>query len=70
MATIEPALDRVLMQYQQAFSSKIYNEENDDHDLLMDVFGILPELKRENRQYWGRELGMCCNYLSAKLVEN
>ena len=26
---------------------------------LMEVFGITPELKRENRQYWGRELGMC-----------
>jgi len=25
----------------------------------MDVFGITPLLKRENRQYWGRELGMC-----------
>src|ERR1051326_1078011 len=24
----------------------------------MEVFGISPELKRENRQYWGRELGM------------
>ena len=29
----------------------------------MDVFGITPELKRENRQYWGRELGMCWQLL-------
>lgn len=27
------------------------------NDVLMDVFGIVPTLKRENRQYWGRELG-------------
>ena len=41
------------------FGAKIYREENDDHDPLMDVYGITPNLKRENRQYWARELGMC-----------
>jgi len=49
---------KLLKQYSDSFSSKIYNEENDDHDIIMDVFNITPELKRENRQYWGRELGM------------
>jgi hypothetical protein len=63
-------LDAILRQYQSSFADKIYSEENDDHDVLMDVFSLLPVIKRENRQYWGRELGMCCNYLSAKLVEN
>jgi hypothetical protein len=29
----------------------------------MNVFGISPQLKRENRQYWGRELGMCWQLL-------
>ena len=24
----------------------------------MQIFGITPDIKRENRQYWGRELGM------------
>jgi hypothetical protein len=29
----------------------------------MDVFGISPILKKENKQYWGRELGMCWQLL-------
>lgn len=50
-------LESILKAYQLSFKSKVYNEENDDHDVLMDAFGITPELKRQNRQYWGRELG-------------
>lgn len=53
------SLDSVFHDYQSAFSSKVYGVENDEHDLLMDAFGITPELKREHRQYWGRELGLC-----------
>jgi hypothetical protein len=56
---LQSALDEILSAYQKGFSEKVYSEENDDHDLLMDVYGITPLLKRENRQYWGRELGMC-----------
>jgi hypothetical protein len=56
---MEFLLKGILKQYQNSFSEKSYGEENDDHDPLMDVFGITPSLKRENRQYWGRELGMC-----------
>ena len=56
-------LDAVLQIYQKSFIGKVYNEENDDHDLLMDTFGIPPALKRENRQYWGRELGFCWQLL-------
>src|ERR1043166_359986 len=55
----EEQLKNILSQYRQSFTDKAYGEENEDHDLLMDVFGITPLLKRENRQYWGRELGMC-----------
>lgn len=33
----------------------------------MDAFGISPALKRENRQYWGRELGMCWQLLVTQL---
>lgn len=56
-------MDSVLKAYQDSFIGKVYNEENDDHDLLMDAFGIPPTLKRENRQYWGRELGFCWQLL-------
>lgn len=59
----EDRLDAVLGTYQKSFISKVYAEENDDHDLLMDAFGIPPALKRENRQYWGRELGFCWQLL-------
>lgn len=56
---IEKTLGEILGQYQHSFSRKTYQEENNDVDLLMEAFAITPELKRENRQYWGRELGMC-----------
>ena len=56
---LENSLNSILGQYHQSFTDKIYSEENNEADLLMDIFAITPELKRENRQYWGRELGMC-----------
>lgn len=52
-------LSEILSRYQRSFSNKAYSDENQDHDVLMDVFGLTPDIKRENRQYWGRELGMC-----------
>ena len=55
----EQHLKEILSQYRDSFSDKAYDEENDIHDAMMDVFGITALLKRENRQYWGRELGMC-----------
>jgi len=52
-------LEEILQTYHDSFSAKVYNPENEDTDLLMNVFGITQERKRENRQYWGRELGKC-----------
>ena len=43
---------QVLARYQNSFTEKIYAEENEEHDILMDVFGISPIIKKENRQYW------------------
>lgn len=63
MKNLEETLNQTLSNYRSSFVGKVYNEENNDHDLLMDAFGISPELKRENRQYWGRELGMCWQIL-------
>jgi len=60
-------LKGILSQYQNSFSEKAYSDENNDHDPLMDVFGITPSLKRENRQYWGRELGMCWQRLVCEI---
>ncbi|MDQ6786111.1 MAG: hypothetical protein M3033_04745 [Acidobacteriota bacterium] len=56
---IDEQLRSILGQYKDSFAAKEYGEENNDHDVLMDVFGITPDLKRENRQYWGSELGRC-----------
>lgn len=62
-------LKSIINQYKESFTEKTYNEENNESDILMDLFSITPELKRENRQYWGRELGMCWQLLVAKLSE-
>jgi hypothetical protein len=59
----EKALEQILARYQSSFIEKVYAEENEECDPLMDVFGISPIIKRENRQYWGRELGMCWQLL-------
>lgn len=64
---IEEALEDVMLAYTSAFSAKVYVEESDERDVLMDAFGITPDLKRENRQYWGRELGMCWQRLVTTL---
>ena len=62
-------LNNILGKYQTSFTEKVYKEENDDHDLLMDLFSLTPELKRENRQYWGRELGMCWQLLVIEICQ-
>ena len=67
MIPSENTIKKILRNYQQSFISKAYGDENDDHDLLMDLFGILPATKRENRQYWGRELGMCWQLIVTEL---
>lgn len=66
----ERSLDNILQKYQKSFIDKVYSEENDDRDLLMDVFSLSPQLKRENRQYWGRELGMCWQLLVIEVCRN
>ncbi len=68
MNNINQELNEIIEKYRQSFSTKSYALENDERDILMDVFGITPELKRENRQYWGRELGMCLQLLISKIA--
>lgn len=62
-------LSAVIERYKNTFSDKVYNDENNDHDVIMDLFGITPILKRENRQYWGRELGMCWQLIVSTLCK-
>jgi hypothetical protein len=63
-------LHKVLTQYQTSLTGKVYEHENDEHDLLMDIFSLTPEMKRENRQYWGRELGMCWQLLVIEICRH
>ncbi len=69
MKNTNQELNTIITKYRQSFSNKVYSSENDTHDILMDVFRITPDLKRENRQYWGRELGMCWQLLVSKVAE-
>lgn len=62
-------LSDILTRYQKSFVQKSYKDENEDHDVLMDVFGLTPEIKRENRQYWGRELGKCWELIVSCVFE-
>ena len=64
---VEKALLEILVRYRRSFTGKVYGEESDESDPLMEAFGIAPALKRENRQYWGRELGMCWQLLVTEL---
>ena len=65
----EAQIRKVISQYHRSFTAKTYGDENDDHDVIMDVFGLTPQLKRENRQYWGRELGMCWQLVVTELFK-
>ena len=42
--SIDQGLAEILTRYQESFTGKVYSEENEDHDLLMDVFGLSPQL--------------------------
>ncbi|MGC9503421.1 hypothetical protein [Baaleninema sp.] len=65
----EESLENILKKYQNSFSDKVYAKENEERDPLMNVFEISPQLKRENRQYWGRELGMCWQLLVVEVCK-
>lgn len=69
MAGLEDKLIDILSSYKESFSEKNYTDEFYDTDPLMNVFGITQELKRENKQYWGRELGKCWEVLVRTLFE-
>lgn len=69
MDDLDIQLRTILNNYKQSFTDKVYNEENNESDILMKLFKISPELKRENRQYWGRELGMCWQLIISKICE-
>jgi hypothetical protein len=67
---IDKKLSDILKKYQGNFSDKVYVDGYDSTDVLMEAFGITQELKRENKQFWGRQLGMCWQLLVVELCKN
>lgn len=57
----------IIKAYAASFSSKVYKDESEETDPLMNVFGITQEMKCENKQFWGRQLGMCFQRLVVEL---
>ena len=64
---LDAKLSGVLKRYQSNFSEKVYVDTYKDTDVLIETFGITQELKRENKQFWGRQLGKCWELLVIKL---
>ena len=60
----------VMRHYSDSFGGKIHNEASEETDILMDAFGLTPTVKNANRQYWGRELGMCWQRLVIAVTRN
>ena len=67
---MKTAIENELTNYCNKFSNKIYCDENNDTDILMDIFCISPALKRENKQYWGRELGTLWEHIIQIVFKN
>ena len=70
MSNFENNLLTIVQKYSENFSGKTYKEESEEVDVLMEAFGITQDLKKENKQYWGRELGMCWQLLVTEVFRN
>jgi len=60
-------LERILDECGQAFEAKVFSGESSEEDDLMLVFGLTQANKAENKQYWGRELGICWQRIVTEL---
>ena len=67
---IDKTLSHILEQYRDNFSEKTYVDEYHSTDVLMETFGITQELKSENKQFWGRQLGTCWQLLVVELCRS
>jgi hypothetical protein len=66
---LDKKLSGILKEYQGNFSDKVYVDDYDATDVLMNTFGITQDLKREHKQFWGRQLGMCWQLLVVELCK-
>lgn len=65
--TTSESLEKILAHYKHAFSTKSFIQETTAEDDLMLIFGLTQETKSHNKQYWGRELGMCWQRIIVEL---
>jgi len=57
--SVDRRLASVVDGFRASFARKDFIARETDPDILMDVFGLTPEVKLSHPQYWGRELGSC-----------
>ena len=70
MANFEENLLSIIQKYTENFNCKSFSEESEEIDVLMEAFGITQDLKKKNKQYWGRQLGMCWQLLVTEVFRN
>lgn len=58
MRGYELKIKEILLHYKESFDNKLFIDNIEINDVLMDIFGITQQTKANNKQYWGRELGM------------
>lgn len=69
-------IDKKVSDYIEKYANNFNDKRNEleavknEHDLLMDIFDITPEEKKNNAQYWGRELGMLWQNIIKTIFEN
>lgn len=66
---LNSSLESILEKYRQSFAKKTFADESSEEDDLMLVFGLSQQSKAANKQYWGRELGMCWELLLKNLFQ-
>lgn len=67
---IESRLSEIMKRYQENSSNKVYADDYDSSDVLMEAFGLTQDLKSQNKQFWGRQLGMCWELLVVELFRS
>lgn len=67
---IQLEVNETIESYHESFSSKVFKKHESDDDILMQLFGLDYMKKKENMQYWGRELGLLWEIIITKIAES
>ena len=60
----------ILSSYQLSFANKTFITKEETEDILMNTFSLTNHMKKQNKQYWNRELGKCWEKLVISAFEN